>query len=164
VGERILRAVPRSPWTWDYTILEEGAPVGRIDTSWFRGRITLTVLGTRYRVIRERALRGAFFLESDGAVLARAATPGTGPPSIAVEHATGWHTVRGISGSGRDFLLLADGREVGAIRSEGRFNRRVRAWLPDDLPLPLGVFFIWRVLRLWKDDDWVMDQSPTHFG
>jgi hypothetical protein len=74
------------------------------------------------------------------------------------------HTVRGKSRSGRDFLLVADGQEVGSIQPEGRFNRRVRASLPDDLPLPLGVFFIWLVLRVWKDDGDMIDHPPMQFA
>ena len=135
------------------------------ESSLFRGRITLTVLGTTYRVFREQARRGDFFLESDGAVLARAAAHVGAPHGFAVEHAGGRHTVCGTSGSGRDFRLIADGHEVGSIRPEGRFSRRVRASLPDGLPLPLGVFFIWLVLRIWrKDDGHMIDHPPPDFA
>jgi hypothetical protein len=165
VAARLLEAIPRSRWTWNYTIREGATSVGRIDTSWLRGRVTLTVRGTAYRVYRERAHRGAFFLESDGAVLARSTRSGRAPREVAVEHAGGWHTVRGESRGGRDFLLIAGDREVGAIRPEGRFTRRARASLPDGLPLPLGVFFIWLVLLAWKEDgDVLMDQPPMNFA
>jgi hypothetical protein len=162
VGERFLRAIPRSCWTWNYTVVDEATPVARIETSWFRGRVTLTVLGVPYRVYRERTRRGACVLESDGAVLARA-TPDNVPRAFAIEHAAGWHAVRGKSRAGRDCVLVADGQEIGTIQPEGRFNRRVRARVPDCLPLPLGVFCIWLVLRIWQEDGDMLDHPPMPF-
>jgi hypothetical protein len=163
VGERLLRAIPRNRWTWNYTVVDEATPVARIETSWFRGRVTLTVLGTPYRVYRDRARRHACVLESDGAVLARAVPPDNPPRAYAIEHAAGWHVVVRRSRAGRDCVLLADGQEIGTIRPEGRFNRRVRARVPGDLPLPLAVFCIWLVLRIWRNDDDTIDHPPMHF-
>lgn len=157
MGEKRLTAIKQNCLTLDCTIMEGSTPVARIDSSWFRGNVVLTVDDASYHVYREKGSRDVYLLVSDGDILARAIKPHGGRREIGVELADGKYTLKARNAFSGDFVLFRDSTAVGSITSEGFFKRRARVSLPEDLPLPAGVFFLWLVLMIWKDDSDMID-------
>ena len=148
----MLKAIPKRWFSWDFTVMEGSQPVADIDVSWWREKGLLTVHGTDYTVYREGLMSGAFILELDGTVLARAEKPSTFHRAFLIEHAGKQYTLRAKSAFRRAFLLLDGSREIGALSPEGIFTRRATVEFPEELPLPAKVFIIWLAVILWKRD------------
>jgi hypothetical protein len=70
----MLTAVPKSWFSWDFTVMDGAQPVGDIDVSWWREKGVLTVDGADYRVYRDCVMAGDFILALDDEVLAREET------------------------------------------------------------------------------------------
>jgi hypothetical protein len=145
----MLRALPKSLFSWDYAVLDGQQPVADIEVSFWGERGRLRVQDASYDVRREGWL-GAFVLEADGSVVARAEKSSPFLRSFAIEHAGRSYTLRARSPFERTFLLEQGSRAIGSVSPEGMFTRRARADLPEDLALPLRVFMIWLALILWK--------------
>jgi len=103
-----------------------------------------------YAVYREGILNGAFVLEADSSVVARAAKPSFFRREFVVDCGRKSYTFRTRSMFGRGFVLFDSSEEVGSITPEGTFTRRMRAEFPKDLALPVGVFLVWLVVILWR--------------
>lgn len=146
----MLKAIPTSWFSWDFTVTDGTQPVANIDISWWREKGELTVQGAAYQVYREGLMSGAFILEKGGAVMARAEKPSAFRRSFIIEHAGRQYTLRAKAALGREFLLLEGEREVGSISPEGIFTRRASVALPESLPLPVRVFITWLTVILWK--------------
>ena len=146
----MLKAIPTSWFSWDFTVIDGTQPLATIDLSWWREKGELTVQGTAYQVYREGMLSGAFILEQGGSVMARAAKPSAFRRSFIIEHAGKQYTLRAKSALGREFLLLEGEREVGSISPEGIFTRCASVALPESLPPPVQIFIIWLTIILWK--------------
>ena len=71
----MLKATPKSWFSWNFTVMGGAQPVADIDVSWWREKGLLTVQGTTYKVYREGLMSGAFILESARTVLGRATKP-----------------------------------------------------------------------------------------
>jgi hypothetical protein len=146
----LLKLIPKSWFSWTFTVLEESHVVADIDISWWREKGILTVAGTSYDVYREGLMSGDFILESAGSVLARAQKPSAFRRCFVIEHASRRYTLRAESAFKRSFVLLLDDKEVGSITPEGCFTRRAIADLPQDMLLPMKIFTIWLAVILWK--------------
>jgi hypothetical protein len=146
----MLKAIPNSWFSWDFTVTANDQPIANIDISWWREKGELTVQGKAYQVYREGLMNGRFILEANGAVLARAEKPSAFHRAYIIEHAGKSYTLRAKSAFGREFLLLDGEREVGAISPEGIFTHKANVSLPETLPLPVRVFIIWLTVILWK--------------
>jgi hypothetical protein len=146
----VLTTIPKSWFSWDLTVLEDSKPVAELRLSTWRERGTLTVQGKDYKVYREGVMTGAFILESDTKVLARAIKPSVFRRSFELEYAGKQYTLRS-QGWSRYSLFHGDER-LGSI-SRGFFSRkRATVDLPEDLPLVLRLFLTWLVMILWKRD------------
>jgi hypothetical protein len=148
----MLKAVPKTWFSWDFTIFEGDRPVADIDISWWRERGRLVVRDESYAVYREGLLSGAFVLEAEGRVLARADKPSAFLRSFVVEHEGRSYTLRARSPFRRELVLLLGSEEVGSISPDGFFTRRATVSLPEALALPVRVFLVWLTLILWKRD------------
>ena len=148
----MLTAIPKSWFSWDFTVRQGSEPVADIDVSWWREKGVLTVAGTRYGVRREGLMSGAFVLESAGSVLARAEKTSAFVRSFIVAHAGRHYTLRARSAFLREIVLFDGPKETGSISPEGIFTRRASADLPEDLPLVVRIFLIWLTIILWKRD------------
>jgi hypothetical protein len=146
----MLRAVPKSWFSWDFDVLDGAQTVAEIELAWWAEKGRLTVQGASYEVYRKGWWGGAFVLEAGGAVLARAEKPSAFLRSYVIEHAGKRFTLRAESPFGRSFLLVHAPQAIGSLSPEGLFTRRARVDLPEDLPLPLRVFIVWLVLILWR--------------
>ena len=146
----MLEVIPKSWFSWDFIVTDGASPVAEIDVSWWREKGVLTVRGSTYDVYREGLMSGAFLLESDGSILARAEKPSAFRRSFELECGGKFFTLRAESAFRRGFVLIDGDREVGWLSPNGVFTRRATADLPEGIPLPVKVFIIWLVVILWK--------------
>ena len=148
----MLRAVPKGWFSWDFTIFDGERAIGTIDLAWVREAGELSLDGATYRVYREGLLGGAFILEKDGQVLARADKPSALTRSFTVEYNGTRYTLEAESALRQKFVLSRAGREIGAVRPEHAFTYRAIIDLPEDMALPVKVFVTWLAVILWKRD------------
>ncbi len=161
LATRTLRVAPRAWYSYEFNVESGGRIVAEIALSSWRERATLMIDGRRYKAYRERFFAGAFILESDGAVVARAEKPSAFRREFVVDHAGTRWTLRAPSPLRRQFTLLSGDLEVGFVRPESAFRRAAAVMLPSALPLPLSVFVVWLVLLMWKRD---ADAAATRSG
>ena len=146
----MLTAVPKSWFSWDFTVMDGTQPVGDIDVSCWREKGVITVQGVDYRVYREGLMSGDFILASDDKVLARATKPSAFRRTFVVDYAGKQYTLRAKSALRRAFELLDRDRVVGALSPRGLFTRRAAIHLPETMPLSVRVFIIWLAVIIWK--------------
>lgn len=148
----MLKAVPCSWFSWNFTVFNDGEAVARIDSAWMREAGKLIVNGSDYRVYREGLLTGAFVLEKDGEVISRAVKPDILFRTYKVEACGSIYTIEAESPFGRKFLLKRDDQTLGSVQPENAFSRRAEINLPGDLDLAVRIFMAWLILILWKRD------------
>jgi hypothetical protein len=148
----MLTAIPRHWFSWDFTLLEKDESLAKIDVSSWREKGTLTVANTTYRVYREGLFSGAFILESNGAVLARAEKPSALTRRVVVYFGNAQFELKPRSALSRTFQLLAGGTVVGSLSPSGFLSRRMDIELSRELPLPIRAFVVWLTVVLWKRD------------
>jgi hypothetical protein len=148
----MLQLEPKRWYSWAFTVSGAGRPVAELDISAWRERGGLTIQGAHYTVTRQGLLSGEFRLESPGGTVATATKDGVMGRRFEVVHGGKTFTLKRRSWWARDMVLLDGEREVGAIAPAGMFTRRGAADLPETVPLPLRIFFIWLALLVWKRD------------
>lgn len=146
----MLEAIPKGWFSWDFTIRQEDRIVADIDISVWREKALLVVEGKPYKVYREGLVSGAFILESDGSVLAKAWKPSAFRRSFNIEYGDEQFTFSAKSPLGRGFVLLDASGEIGSLSPGGILTRRANVDLPERLPLPVRIFMIWLALILWR--------------
>ncbi len=150
MSARTLVAQRKSLFSWDFTVMDGPAAVAEIDMSWWRDKGTLTVERREYPLHREGLIGGAFVLEGDDAVLARAERLHVLSRTYEIEHHDRHWLLKPRGLLSRHFVLLAGDAEVGSIMVEGVPSRRLRADLPEEMPLPVMTFVIWLVVLVRK--------------
>ncbi len=148
----MLRAVPVSWFSWDFNVLDGNKQLALIDQAWVREAGELILDGTRYKVYREGYFGGAFILETEGRVVARAVKPSAWRRAFEVEHDNKKYTLKAKSSWGRSFELLHGTTAIGYLRPDNCFTRQAGVAFPDSIPLPVRVFMVWLTLLLWKRD------------
>jgi hypothetical protein len=146
----MLSAVPDSWLSWDFTIFDGHKAIAKIDLSWLREAGELYLDGASYRVSRERLLSGAFTLEKDGHVLARAEKPSALIRSFKLEYNDKRYTLEAESALRRKFVLRVGGQTIGSVWPEHAFTRKAVIDLPADIALPVRIFMVWLTVILWK--------------
>ena len=148
----MLSAVPDGWLSWDFTIFDDQKAIAKIDLAWVREAGELYLDGSSYRFFREGLLSGAFILEQEGRVLARAEKPNALTRSFKVESNDKSYILEAESALQRKFVLRAGGQTIGAVRPEHAFTRKAIIDLPADIALPVKIFMVWLTLILWKRD------------
>jgi hypothetical protein len=152
VATRTLTAAPRAWYSWRFNIAADGRTVAEIALHSWRERGGLTVEGHHYKAYREHLWSGAFILESNGAVLARAEKPSAFRREFVIAHAGTRWTLRAPSPLRRQFILMSGDLEVGFVRPDSVLRRTATVTLPSALPLAVSVFVVWLVILMWKRD------------
>jgi len=160
----MLTVIPKSWFSWDFTVLEGSRAVADIDVSWWREKGILTVDGINYKVYREGLMSGTFILELDGVVIACAEKPKGFHRAFLIEYAGKQYTLRAKSAFRREFLLLDGDREIGTLSPKGFFTRRAAVEFPEELPLQTKVFIIWLAVILWKRESDSSAATGTVYG
>jgi len=161
VATRILRAAPRAWYSYTFDVASSGHTVAEIALSSWRERAALTVVGHGYKAYRERFFSGAFLLEADGGIVARAEKPSAFRREFVINHAGTRWTLRASSPLRRQFVLMSGELEVGSVRPESFLRRAATVTLPSALPLVVSIFIVWLVLLMWKRD---ADAAATRGG
>lgn len=155
----MLTIIPRTWYSWDFTVMDEDREVASMDLSGWREKGTLTIDGVEHRVYREGRMSGDFVLERDGRVLVRAVKPSAFSSTIVVHADDGReYTLKKKSVWRRPFVVLtplgeagsASERTVGSLVPAGIMTRKAYADLPTAWPLPLRLFVIWLAVIMWK--------------
>ncbi len=143
----MLQAIPKALFSRGFTVVDGAQTVADLERSWWTERGVLTVQGAPFKVYREGMIFGPFLLETEEAVVARAAlkTRLFGN-AFAIEHAGMQYSLR-TKGKGCT-LLNGLGEKIGALYSDS--GRGTKIDLPDELPLVVRVFVFWLALNLWK--------------
>ena len=145
----MLRAEPKSWFSWDYTVYDDGAPVADLDLAWVREAGEVIIEGVACTLYRESLLSGAFILEAGGFPLARAEKPSVLFRTFEIAY-DGHYTLQARSAFGRTFVLREGDREIGSIYPDHIFSRKMTVDLPEALPLAVRVFITWLVILMWK--------------
>lgn len=148
----MLTAIPRHWLSWDFTLVNEGKALAEIDTSSWREKGTLTVSNTVYRVYREGLFSGAFVLENNGTVLARAEKASALSRRLIIDVDGARFELRPRAMFSRGFQLLEGNEVVGTLSPGGFLGRRMKVELSESLPLPIRAFMVWLAVLLWRRD------------
>lgn len=145
----MLEAVQRGWFTNDVCLLWRGEALAVLNVSTLRTKADLEFRGERYRCYREGHLTGAFLLEQDGVVLARAEKPSVLRSHFTVQLAGRDYLLKKRSAWSRSFVLYENETEVGYLHRSGFFVRRVQVEFPEGWPLAAQVFIFWLALIVW---------------
>ncbi|MBF2009480.1 MAG: hypothetical protein IGS49_29670 [Chlorogloeopsis fritschii C42_A2020_084] len=147
----MLRTVPRNWFTWNCEVIKNDISIAGIQFAAWTNTGELIVEGDCYRVYRESAFSGNFFLEKDGNRLIKAVKPS--PFRVfRVYYAGREYELKAESSWKRIFLLLSQGETIGVIRPEHAWTRRALVDLPENFPLVIRLFMVWLVLLSWKQE------------
>jgi hypothetical protein len=146
----MLEMVPRNLFSNDYVVRlpEHAATV--LDISNWRERGEFELDGAHYRLYREGRMSGAFILERDGAIIARATKPSVLRPRFDLELGGRPLILRRLSAFSRRFGVFAGDVQIGTIGRAGFVTRRANLDLPGDWPVAVQLFVFWLVLVIWR--------------
>jgi hypothetical protein len=148
----MLTANPRSWLSWDFTLARGGDSLACIGLSSWREKGALTVGNSTYRAYREGLFSGAYVLESNGTVVARAHKPSAWTRRLVIEFDGAQYELKPHSAITRGFKLHKGERVVGTLSPASFLNRKINVELPEDLPLLIRAFVVWLTILLWKRD------------
>ncbi len=146
----MLKAVPNSWLSWNFTIFDEATPIAKIDLAWAREAGELNIGNTAYKMYREGLFNGAFIIQTGESVLARAEKPSALRRSFKVEYNNKHYILEAASAFGRKFVLREGERVVGSVYPEHVFTRKAIIDLPPGIALPVKIFLTWLTIILWK--------------
>lgn len=146
----MLKAIPKSVFSWDFNIYAGNAFVAFLDLSWLREKGTIEIHGCTYEIGREGLMSGDFYLRSNGQTIAKASKPSAFRRSFEVRLEQATYLLAASSMFTRAFKLNQGGRVVGSIRPSGMFTRKATIQLPEEISLEAQVFITWLVIILWK--------------
>ena len=146
----MLTAYPRSWLSWDFTLAKDGQALASIDLSSWREKGNIIVANATYRVYREGLCSGAFVLESNGTVVARASKPSAWTRRLVMEVGGAQFELKPLSAFGRGFRLLKGETTIGTLSPASMWNRRINVELPEYIPLPSRAFLVWLTVLLWR--------------
>ncbi len=145
----MLQAVPKSIFSWNFTVSQADRLIADVSMAWSGERAELRVEGIRYEVSREGWLSGRFVMTSDLGVLAVAEKPSAFFRSFVVQYGNRRFQLKALALSTRGFGLTEGSTRVGTIEP-AFWSRTTTIDLPDDIDLPVQVFMFWLVLILWR--------------
>lgn len=141
----MLRSRQRGFFRHSYEVSEDGRPVATL-TGTRREGCVFEVEGREYRVIR-KGYRSFLLSGPDGDVArvertaGRTWTIGSMAGPLELVRTSMWR---------ENWELRRFGEAVGTLRKDGEFKRTSTADLSEDLPLPIRLFVLYVVERLWE--------------
>jgi hypothetical protein len=156
----MLRAIPRSLFSWDFSILDDDVEVAGLDVAWLRERGALNIKGTEYNLYRQGWLSGLFVIEGDGTVLAQADKPNALTRRFEVTYGNHTLALTAQSPFTRAFGVYDSENQIGGIYPNHCFTRKTTIDLPDDIILPVKAFLFWLVVLMWRRTAHNRSHSP----
>jgi hypothetical protein len=148
----VLEAVPNSLFSKDYIIRSAtGALLVELHRDWFRKEGQITIEGVVYRIYRE-GTAGAFILEANGEVIARASKSSNWMRSFDIDYQGIRYMLKSKSVAWREFVLRIGLDVIGTIRPKSAWSRKAVVDLPD-FSLPIAIFITWLVIIMWQQED-----------
>ena len=147
----MLRAIPRSLFSWDFSIREDDVEVAGLEVAWMseRGRLVLAD-GTEYNLYRQGWLSGPFVLEGEGTILAQAEKPSAFVRHFEVEYDHRKLLLTAQSPFTRAFGVSNGNGEIGSIYPDYWLTRKATIDLPDTVVPPVKAFMFWLVVLMWR--------------
>lgn len=145
----MLKAVPRSIFSWDFDIFDGPDPVGVIDMSWFIEGGKFYLNGHEYRLIKAGIFSREFSLEENGRIIAEAHKRAI-VRSFVVSFGGDHYTLRAEHPVTRRFVVERDGARIGGIVPDHIFTRRCSVDLPNSVPMEVQFFMLWLTLLMWR--------------
>lgn len=145
----MLRALPKSVFSWDFRVVQGDREVGVIEHATFRERAVFQVKDVAFPMRRE-GLLGDFVLLFGEDVLARASKPSALGRRFVLAFEGRTFDLAPEHAFARRFVLREGEAVLGRIAPEGAFTRKTRVDLPEALPLPVQAFALWLVLLMWR--------------
>jgi len=149
----MLEAVPTSLFAKNFRLHQDNSLIGELDNSLWRERATLELEEGTYDLFRERSWTGAFVLERNGAVIARAIKPSMFSSRFEVDAASRHVELRRLSMFNRRFGVFEGGKQIGSIYTAALFSRRVSIDLPADWPASARAFLYWLTYLMWRREN-----------
>lgn len=144
----MITAVPKGVFSSGYSLDQPHGRVGELEVSGWREKAELATTEGRFRLYRERTFSGAFVMEREGQVVARAVKPSALRAEFRLAIGGREFTLRrrGLFGP---FTLAEGDVAVGTVRRAGVFTRRTYIDLPDDWSTAVRAYVFWLVLVIW---------------
>lgn len=147
----MLEATPKGLFSNDYRITQDNETLVDLHRGLIREQGNITIQGVTYTIRRE-GMMGAFVLEANGEVLARARKLNAFTRTFEIDYNDTHYTLRAQSAWGRSFVLLANNEVVGSMRPKGTWSRKALIDFPT-LPLPIAMFMAWLVIIMWQKEE-----------
>lgn len=146
----MLRAIPRSLFSWDFSVFENDVEVAGLEMNWMRERGMLDIEERKYNLYRQGWLSGLFVLENEGTVLAQAEKPNAFTRRFEVIFGHRKLSLAAQSPFTRAFGVYDGECQIGSIDPDCWFTRKTTIDLPDDIILPVKGFLFWLVVLMWR--------------
>jgi hypothetical protein len=137
-------------FAWEFEVLQNGAPAGRITGSCSRENSTVTIGDASYAITPDNSKIDGFNLDANGARLAHVTKPSLWSGTYQFEHAGKTYAFKHSSFFRSKYALLENGQEIVSVRPKGIFKRSAIVEFHDQLPTPVALFAGWLALTLWK--------------
>jgi hypothetical protein len=148
----MLEAKPLGLFSRDFDVESEGRKIAFLDVALWREAGEVLIEDQPYKLYREGLMSGAFVLEKEGRIVARAMKTSAFRAHFDLELRSHRCSLTRTSLFGRSFSVLQGSEVIGSIRPAGVFTRRAIIDLPRDWPTPVQVFVFWLVLVIWNRD------------
>ena len=137
-------------FSWEFDVLQNGAPAGRIEGLGWPERSIVTLGQAEYEVSADRSGIDAFNLDSNGLRLAHVEKPHVFTRVLDVSHADKVYTFRRSSLFSSKYELMDNEQTVGSVFPKGALKKGAIVELPDQFQTPFKLFLGWVALVLWK--------------
>lgn len=146
----ILEINRKALFSWEFEVLQNGAPAGRIEGLGSREKSVVTLGDTKYEVSSDRSAIDGFNLDSNGLRLAHIEKPRLLTRVFNVNHADKVYTFTRPSLFSSRYELMDNEQTIGSVSPKGIFKKSAIVELPDQFQTPFKLFLGWVALVQWK--------------
>jgi hypothetical protein len=133
-------------FSWQFDVLQNGAPAGRLEGSGSSETGVFTIGDSRFDV----SCNGSFCLTANGVPLAHAEKPRLLTRSYSVTYNGRTYTLKHPSLISSKYVLMENEQVLGTVSPKGFFKRGAVIENANELPAPFMLFLGWIALILWK--------------
>lgn len=146
----MLRAVPKSPFSWSFHISDGDRRVAELECAWLGQWGQLRIADAIFQLQRQHCWSGTFTLLHEGATVACAQKPSVFFRRFWLEYEEQTLVLQALSPFRRTFGLYDGDSLIGTIQPEHWFSRKARINLPEDMPIPVKLFAFWLAALQWR--------------